>query len=182
MWPRWGGTFHAIEPTEAIDSPVKAPPYRELLEFTFGRIGHVRRDFFCYRLRLPMPPLGLMVNLIAGEDPGTVRHQGKSADAPPSPLIRSASRSGHRNRMRGVGQRRSALRQHRHTLDRMIAKQAGRVAHARCAPYPEMGRYLLERLGWHGDRSDVYRCRIEYPVLPSTAVIVFELPEQPTSR
>ncbi|HVP12984.1 MAG TPA: hypothetical protein VMV94_17550 [Phycisphaerae bacterium] len=45
--------------------------------------------------------------------------------------------------------------------------------------YPELGGYAFERLGWDGERFDVYRCRVEYPVLPSTVVMAFELPEAP---
>lgn len=44
--------------------------------------------------------------------------------------------------------------------------------------YPELGRYVFERLGWDGERFDVYRCRIQYPVLPSTVALFFDLPEQ----
>jgi hypothetical protein len=64
-----GGTFTALDPQEALDNPIKAPRYRELLEFVLQRIGWQRQDFACYRVRIPYPPLGLMINLIAGEDP-----------------------------------------------------------------------------------------------------------------
>ena len=64
-----GGTFSTIEPTAMVDSPIKSPSYRELIAYTFERISMKRDAFYCYRLRLPMPPLGLMVSLIAGEDP-----------------------------------------------------------------------------------------------------------------
>ncbi|MGD8451535.1 MAG: hypothetical protein PVJ57_06925 [Phycisphaerae bacterium] len=46
--------------------------------------------------------------------------------------------------------------------------------------YPELGRYAFEQLGWDGDRFDVYRCRIEYPILPSTVALFFDLPAAPT--
>ncbi|NLG43105.1 MAG: hypothetical protein GX547_07660 [Phycisphaerae bacterium] len=59
----------------------------------------------------------------------------------------------------------------------------GRGAAALFAPeyprYPELGRYVFEQLGWDGDRFDVYRCRIQYPVLPSTVALFFDLPEAP---
>jgi hypothetical protein len=42
--------------------------------------------------------------------------------------------------------------------------------------YPELGRYVFDRLGWDGSRFNVYRCRIEYPVLPSVIMMSFELP------
>ena len=45
--------------------------------------------------------------------------------------------------------------------------------------YPELGRYAFEKLGWDGDRFDVYRCRIQYPILPSTVALFFNLPEAP---
>lgn len=46
--------------------------------------------------------------------------------------------------------------------------------------YPELGRYAFDRLGWNVDRFDVYRCRVEYPVLPSTIAMFFNLPEAAT--
>ncbi len=45
--------------------------------------------------------------------------------------------------------------------------------------YPELARYVFQQLGWDGDRFDVYRCRIQYPILPSTLAIFFDLPEAP---
>lgn len=46
--------------------------------------------------------------------------------------------------------------------------------------YPELGRHAFDRLGWDAERFDVYRCRVEYPVLPSTVAIFFDLPDAPT--
>lgn len=43
--------------------------------------------------------------------------------------------------------------------------------------YVELARFATDRLGWDADRFDVYRCRIEYPVMPSTVVLRFDLPE-----
>lgn len=65
-----GGTFAAIEPTALVDSPIKSPRYRELVKYAFERIGMQRQDFWCYRLRLPMARLGLMVSLLAGSNLG----------------------------------------------------------------------------------------------------------------
>lgn len=65
-----GGTFAAIDPTPLVDSPTKSAGYRDLVQFAFERLRMERKEFYCYRLRLPTPPLGLMVSLIAGEDPG----------------------------------------------------------------------------------------------------------------
>jgi hypothetical protein len=45
--------------------------------------------------------------------------------------------------------------------------------------YVEMGRYIFDRLGWDAERFLVYRCRLEYPVLPSTVVMQFDLPPAP---
>lgn len=45
--------------------------------------------------------------------------------------------------------------------------------------YPEMVQYALDRLGWDGRRFDVYRCRVEYPVMPSSVVVRFDLPKPP---
>ena len=42
--------------------------------------------------------------------------------------------------------------------------------------YAELGRYVFERAGWDGDSFDVYRCRVEYPVLPSSVVSRFDIP------
>ena len=45
--------------------------------------------------------------------------------------------------------------------------------------YPEMAQYAFDRLGWDGEKFDVYRCRVEYPVMPSSVVVRFDLPEKP---
>jgi len=45
--------------------------------------------------------------------------------------------------------------------------------------YGEMARYVFDRLGWDGEHFDVYRCRVEYPVMHSAVVIRFALPERP---
>ncbi|HNQ23432.1 MAG TPA: hypothetical protein PKK06_10095 [Phycisphaerae bacterium] len=47
--------------------------------------------------------------------------------------------------------------------------------------YAELGRYVFERLGSDPEHFDLYRCRIEYPVLPSTVAVAFELPVAPES-
>ena len=46
---------------------------------------------------------------------------------------------------------------------------------------PELGAYVFERMGWSPDRFDVYRCRVEYPIMPSTVTMQFDLPESPTT-
>lgn len=45
--------------------------------------------------------------------------------------------------------------------------------------YTEMIHYAFDRLGWDEARFDVYRCRVEYPVMPSSVVVRFDLPECP---
>ena len=47
--------------------------------------------------------------------------------------------------------------------------------------HAELGQYVFDRLGWDAERFDVYRCRVEYPVLPSTVVMAFELPAAPAT-
>jgi hypothetical protein len=44
--------------------------------------------------------------------------------------------------------------------------------------YGEMVRFAFDRLGWDPDRFEVYRCRMEYPVMPSRVVVWFPLPER----
>lgn len=46
--------------------------------------------------------------------------------------------------------------------------------------YAEMVRYALGQAGWDPEHFDVYRCRIEYPVMPSSVVVHFELPRKPS--
>ena len=46
--------------------------------------------------------------------------------------------------------------------------------------YAEMARYAFARLGWDGEQFEVYRCRVEYPVMHSAVVVRFPLPEAPT--
>jgi len=45
--------------------------------------------------------------------------------------------------------------------------------------YADMIKYAMKRVGWNIKRFDVYRCRIEYPVMPSSVVVHFDLPEMP---
>ena len=55
------------------------------------------------------------------------------------------------------------------------------VLHTADVPrYPELGQYIFDRLNWDGDRFDVYRCRIEFPITPSCASLRFDLPEAPS--
>lgn len=45
--------------------------------------------------------------------------------------------------------------------------------------YPDMVRYALEKTGWNADDYTAYRCRVEYPVMPSSVAVEFDLLEQP---
>ncbi len=54
------------------------------------------------------------------------------------------------------------------------------VLHTPDAPrYVEMMQDVFDRLGWDSERFDVYRCRVEYPVMPSSVTMQFDLPEKP---
>jgi len=44
--------------------------------------------------------------------------------------------------------------------------------------YADLIPYLFERLGWDADRFDLYRARIAYPIIPSAAIMSFDLPSQ----
>ncbi len=44
----------------------------------------------------------------------------------------------------------------------------------------EMVEYTCEQLGWDVNRFDAYRCRVQYPVMPSKVTMRFELPERGT--
>jgi hypothetical protein len=45
--------------------------------------------------------------------------------------------------------------------------------------YTEMIEYALRRFGWDGRRFLAYRCRVDYPVMPSSVELQFDLPERP---
>lgn len=54
------------------------------------------------------------------------------------------------------------------------------VLHTADVPrYAEMAQYAFDKLGWDGERFEVYRCRVEYPVMMSSVVMQFGLPERP---
>ncbi len=54
------------------------------------------------------------------------------------------------------------------------------VVHTLQVPrYAEMIRYALDKLGWDGERFDVYRLEMPYPVIPTSVAMVHELPEAP---
>ncbi len=45
--------------------------------------------------------------------------------------------------------------------------------------YGEMAAYVFDRLGWDAEQFEVFRCRVEYPVMHSAVVVRFPLPEAP---
>lgn len=49
----------------------------------------------------------------------------------------------------------------------------------RVPKYPKLVGHVLNELGWDAGRFDVYRCVLDYPVVPSTIVLRHELPEAP---
>jgi hypothetical protein len=48
--------------------------------------------------------------------------------------------------------------------------------------YSEMVRYVFDKLGWDGERFDVYRAVLLFPVIPTSVVMRHELPEAPGAR
>jgi hypothetical protein len=52
------------------------------------------------------------------------------------------------------------------------------VAHTPHVPrYAEMIRYTFEKLGLDGERFDVYRVEMAYPIIPTVGVMAYPLPE-----
>ncbi len=45
--------------------------------------------------------------------------------------------------------------------------------------YAQMARYAFERLGWDAERFKVYRLRMQYPIIPTSVVLRYELPDRP---
>jgi hypothetical protein len=45
--------------------------------------------------------------------------------------------------------------------------------------YTEMAQYALDRAGWDARQFDVYRCRVEFPVMPSSVMVRFDMPRRP---
>ena len=55
------------------------------------------------------------------------------------------------------------------------------VVHAPYVPrYTEMIGYTLDKLGWDSKRFDVYRVRMQFPIIPTSVLVTYELPEAPT--
>jgi hypothetical protein len=45
--------------------------------------------------------------------------------------------------------------------------------------YSKIMAYTLDKLGWRADDFEVYRCIVDYPILPSSVAIVFDLNDPP---
>ena len=45
--------------------------------------------------------------------------------------------------------------------------------------YPDMARYVFDKLGWNGSRFDVYRILIPFPPIPATIAMRHEIPRCP---
>lgn len=71
----------------------------------------------------------------------------------------------------------------KHLLWREDVKYLGRGPSVLATPdvprYPEMVEHVCSRLGWDPERLHVFRCRVEYPPMPSSIVVQFDLPEKP---
>ena len=57
------------------------------------------------------------------------------------------------------------------------------VLHTADVPrYAEMARFVFDRLGWDGDRFDVYRVRMVFPPIPTSVVMRYDLLDPPDKR
>ena len=45
--------------------------------------------------------------------------------------------------------------------------------------YPDLFYGVCAQLNWDPDRFHVFRCRVEYPVMPSSIAVGFDLPDDP---
>ncbi|MCK4660139.1 MAG: hypothetical protein KAV82_11510 [Phycisphaerae bacterium] len=54
------------------------------------------------------------------------------------------------------------------------------VVHTPHVPrHAEMIRYTLDKLGWDSERFDVYRVQMQFPIIPTSVLMMHELPEAP---
>ena len=60
----------------------------------------------------------------------------------------------------------------------LIGRGAGAVECAEIPRYPQMLKAAMAKVGWDPSMFDVYRCRVEYPVVPSTVRVLFDLPRR----
>lgn len=73
--------------------------------------------------------------------------------------------------------------QRKHILEHCHVGHLGQGAHVLDAAdvprYPEMFRYVCGQLGWDPDAFHAFRCRVDYPVMPSSVVVGYDLPARP---
>jgi hypothetical protein len=56
------------------------------------------------------------------------------------------------------------------------------VMHVADVPrYAEMAQYVFDRLKWRSEQFHVFRCRMQYPIMPTTVVMRFDLPDAPST-
>jgi hypothetical protein len=58
-----------------------------------------------------------------------------------------------------------------------LGRGASVLATTEVPRYEELAKYVFDRLTWDADEFDVYRCRVEYPMMPSSVKVMFDLPE-----
>jgi hypothetical protein len=61
-----------------------------------------------------------------------------------------------------------------------IGKGAAALRLSDVPRYAELGQYVFTRLGWDGNRFDVYRVRLEYPPIPTLVTIEHALQPSPS--
>lgn len=68
-------------------------------------------------------------------------------------------------------------------MDERVAR-LGRGSHVLQSPdaprYVEMAEYGFERMGWERDEFHTFRCHVRYPVMPSSVIMRYDLPEPPS--
>jgi hypothetical protein len=152
------GNKKALDYVEGHVVRAALPAYRDEVHRVVGNVAQIR-----------IPCEVLLVDLLVRED--TYKHV--------DPVVYACS--DHMGELPSPGESAPWQRLELSETVAHLGKGPGVLYDAEFPRYSELGRYVFDRLGWDGDRFDVYRCRVEYPVLPSSVVMEFELPEQPTS-
>ena len=117
----------------------------------------------CLRVRYPCEALVSDMIVHEGTFGGAKPEVGvfgeQSTDGPPPNAMSPADRLCQRETVRWVG-------------------RGSAVLHSPDFPrYAELLGWVFERLGWDPSRFDLFRCRIEYPVMPSTVRVSIAKPE-----
>ena len=73
---------------------------------------------------------------------------------------------------------------HRHRLPvtaavELLGKGPAVVYTPQISRYAEMVSYVYDKLGWDGERFDVYRAVVQFPPMPTCVALMHELPEAP---